>query len=38
MNSIECVNQEIASLANPIAHFRRCLFKIMDPRTFFEND
>jgi hypothetical protein len=36
MNSIECVSEEAKSLDNPIAHFRRCLFRVVNPRDFID--
>lgn len=36
MNGIECVSEKADSLDNPISHFRRCLFKIYDPRELID--
>ncbi|KAL4434984.1 hypothetical protein ABPG74_017740 [Tetrahymena malaccensis] len=35
-NQLECVSEQVQSLDNPVANFRRCLFQILNPRQSLE--
>ncbi|KAL4480829.1 hypothetical protein ABPG72_001698 [Tetrahymena utriculariae] len=35
-NQLECVSEQVESLDNPIANFRRCLFQVLNPRQALE--
>jgi hypothetical protein len=36
MNGVECVSESAESLDNPLAHFRRCLFRLVSPRDYID--
>jgi hypothetical protein len=36
MNGVECVSESAESLDNPLAHFRRCLFRVVNPRDYID--